>query len=329
MRDFEHNPTVLAFLKFLLGRRPQDTAARLSLYHYFKNFVGDGEVLRMALFSDFSELALRYEHWRDGRQALEDFVRNEISEFLEAGGEVEGNQEDWRKPTELSLLEVSSERDLEEILHRFLSERTPAGDVFRLLPFQQKWGFRGFSAVFSRASGGLDVDIFDPWMCVRNGNLEPLNLSRRLSYDPTLELRLETNQIVQVSAHSMARFVRHAKGIRGHFIKGYTLLKSEAFDLKELPQMPSLFYSVKSLERLFVSKESDPVYRSVTGLLEEAVKLLQDRDPDAIHFAEKARKQGQLALEHIFVDDRLLFLLLRELDRTLSQVDLRRGEAAL
>jgi hypothetical protein len=327
MRDFEHNPSVLALLKFLLGRRPQDTAARLALYHYFKNFVGDGEVLRMALFSDFSELALRFEHWREGKQGLERFVRAEIQEFLDSGGEVEGQMDDWRKPTELSLIEVGLERDLEEILHRFLGERTPAGDVFRLLPFEQKWGFRGFSAVFSRASGGIDVDIFDPWMCVRNGNLEPLNLSRRVSYDATLELQLDMNQIVQAGPHSLARFVRHPKVIRGHFIKGYTLLKSEAFELKDLSQLPSLFYAVKSLERLFVNKESDPVYQSVTGLLEEAVKLLQDRDPDSIHFAEKARKQGQLALEHIFVDDRLIFLLLRELDRTLGQFDRRRGEA--
>ena len=56
----------------------------------------------------------------------------------------------------------------------------------------------------------------------------------------------------------------------------------------------------------------------LTGLLEKASDLLAQKHPEAPRFAEAAMERGRLAFEQVFVDDRLLRLLLENLERALK-----------
>ncbi len=307
------------FLQFLLRRRPQDSAPRLSLYHYFKNFVGEGTGIRASQLSEFSEVALRFSHWRENREELTRGIVKEVEAYWNEGG-LEFDIRDWMKPTELSVFQVISDRDMADVLDRFLNERLTAGQSSRVLRNAASRFGPEFVSVQTRSNGGLEVACFDNWACIRSGNVEPLNCSRRLVYDAQLELEDEVQQCLELNPHTVVRFQRQDRMYVGHQIRGYTLLRGDTFSVHELQALPTVFCALKSVERFFVARETDPVYQNIADLLEEAVKLLQDGDPRATEIGERAKLQGEHALKHIFVDDRLIFLLLRELDRELAAI---------
>jgi len=85
-----------------------------------------------------------------------------------------------------------------------------------------------------------------------------------------------------------------------------------------LHRYPVLFYPLKRLEQFFINRKSDPMYIELTGLLEKALELMNTGHPEAFKFANAAMERGRLALEHIFPDDKLVRLLINNLEKTLA-----------
>jgi hypothetical protein len=59
------------------------------------------------------------------------------------------------------------------------------------------------------------------------------------------------------------------------------------------------------------------MYIELTNLLEQASDLMARQHPERLRFAEAAIERGRLAFEQVFVDDRLLRLLLENLERAI------------
>jgi hypothetical protein len=172
----------------------------------------------------------------------------------------------------------------------------------------------------------LSVHAFDRHLCLRDGRLEPLTEDMVIHYTPELALDgLRTSQ-VEIAPYTMARFrnesLAHSTGpvpgIRGLAVRGFTFQKSAAFEGGDLHRHPMLFYPLKRIEQFFVNRATDPMYIELTGLLEKASDLLSQKHPESVRFAEAAMERGRLAFDQVFVDDRLLRLLLENLERALQ-----------
>ena len=71
------------FAKYLLKLNPEADAARLALYHYFKNHLPSQMPLTAESLNRFYSRALSFSYWQENRAALETEVRMCVESFLE------------------------------------------------------------------------------------------------------------------------------------------------------------------------------------------------------------------------------------------------------
>jgi hypothetical protein len=165
-------------------------------------------------------------------------------------------------------------------------------------------------------------------LAIREGELTPLHMDFTLFYTPELILHSNMIQNIELGPHTAARFRTLPDGIHGHIVRGYTFQRFATMDGGGLHKYPVLFYPLKRLEQFFVNRKTDPMYIELTNLLEKALDLMSQNHPEGLKFAEAALERGRLALEHIFPDDKLVRLLINNLEKTLALESARRAPIA-
>jgi hypothetical protein len=311
---------VTTLAQHILTLEPDKDAARLCFYHYLKNLCEAVEPVTSELVNRFFARALTFQHWQQNKLVLFNEVNGILQHFQETTHQLLPLEEVYR-PEDLQVVPVESARTLELVVNKYLERHSSPYDQYRALTE----GDRMVSIVL-QGDRSLRVNVFPRVLAIREGELVPLTQDFQLHYNSDLQLQALTTQQLEIGPHTSARFRLTPAGIEGVIVRGYTFQKYSTMEGGLLHRYPILFYPLKRLEQFFVNRKSDPMYIELTGLLEKALELMNQEHPEGSKFAEAALERGRLALEHIFPDDKLVRLLINNLEKTLALESARRGE---
>jgi hypothetical protein len=304
---------------------PKVDAARLAFYHFLKNMCEPGEPLSTATLDRFFRRAMTHAHWVENKAALFDEVANCLQHFSNQNSEPIPLPP-FATAAELQIVRAESFRTVERVVEDWIQTQQGPTDQVKILrdranPARPDSDDRLIVCKLN-IDRALSVYTFDRLLALREGRLEPLVDDMVIHY--TSELAIEGHRFsqVEIGPHTIARFkndtIATSPGIRGLAVRGFTFQKSVSFEGGDLHRHPLLFYPLKRIEQFFVNRQTDPLYIELTGLLEKASDLLSQKHPESVRFAEAAMERGRLAFEQVFNDDRLLRLLLENLERALQ-----------
>lgn len=311
---------VTALAQHILTLEPDKDAARLCFYHFLKNLCDAAEPVNGELLNRFFSRALTFQHWQQNKAALFQEVNGILQHYQDATHKPLSISEMFR-PEDLQVVTAESARTLELVVNKYLERTSSPYDQYRAFPEGDR-----MVAIVLQGDRSIRVNAFPRTLAIRDGELIPLSQDFTLYYNSDLQLQPLMIQQIEIGPHTAARFRLMPEGIVGTITRGYTFQKYAALEGGLLHRYPVLFYPLKRLEQFFVNRKSDPMYIELTSLLEKALELMNEEHPEASKFAEAALERGRLALEHIFPDDKLVRLLINNLEKTLALESARRGE---
>lgn len=319
---------VTGLAQHLLSLDPAKHPVRLSLYNYLKNCCEAGDPLTRELLESFYARALVFPHWQENKSQLFDETQSSVTTYLTsiaasypAEAEVASSEfaKTW-KSADIQIVRIESQASLIRMLtKRFETELLPT-EQFRVFPE----GHDRAVAILLGQDKRLRVTLFHSSAKILDGALSPLCTDYTLSYGSDLLLEPGQLQLIDLGSHTSARFRFTNDGCKGVLLRGYTFQRYAAMDGGSLHRYPILFYPLKRIEQFFIHRKSDPMYIELTGILEKAAELLSQEHPEGIRFGSQALERGKLALEHIFPDDKLVRLLINNLEKTLALEAARR-----
>jgi hypothetical protein len=305
--------SVTALASHLLKLEPEKDAARLAFYHFLKNLCDPGEALTSSVLERFLRRSLSHEHWVEQKLALFGETSACLQHFSHE------HQEPlplppFASPFDLQVIRAESFRTLERVVETWVSQNTGPTDQVRLIPDREE------RLIVCRLSSDrrLTVNIFDRQCVIRDGGLEPLCDDHVIHYTSDLAVDPTRSSQIEIAPKTMARFRVDPSGVRGLAVRGYIFQRFLNFDGGDFHRHPALFYPLKRVEQFYVNRATDPMYVELTALLEKAVDLISQGHADGPRFAEAALERGRLAYEQVFIEDRLLRLLLENLERAMK-----------
>jgi hypothetical protein len=305
--------SVTALASHLLKLEPEKDAARLAFYHFLKNLCEPGEALTSSVLERFLRRSLANEHWVEQKLALFGETSACLQHFSHE------HQEPlplppFTSPFDLQVIRAESFRTLERVVETWISQNTGPTDQVRLIPDREE------RLIVCRLSSDrrLTVNIFDRQCVIRDGALEPLCDDHVIHYTSDLAVDPTRTSQIEIAPKTLARFRVDPSGVRGLAVRGYIFQRFLNFDGGDFHRHPALFYPLKRIEQFYVNRATDPMYVELTALLEKAVDLISQGHADGPRFAEAALERGRLAYEQVFIEDRLLRLLLENLERAMK-----------
>lgn len=296
------------FAKFLLTTDPQNNPSALATYNYIKYFENYEANLDTDFFQRMKQRLFSFNYWQQEKKQLYKF-------WLETLKAYDSQSPLDQSPEKLigqhwQIINLYNSKDLFDCLKRNVTQNTNQ----RIL-VKDKF----VAAVQRQENEELLVSRFGTGFYIENGQLVQLSPNTQLHYTVDLNLSYAKSQLLSLSNNSFARFKVSTKSYSGLILRGYCLQKHRSFQIEKLEEYSDLFYAKKRFESHFIDKTTDPFYLEVSDLIEKSIELLQNRSPEARSTGYKALKKGQEALDHIFQDDKLLRLLLKELSNQLHQ----------
>jgi hypothetical protein len=323
MTNSTQSLTVRDLAHKLLSQNPQENAARLAFYHYLKNFRQLDESVTSTLVQQFYGRALCFPFWQKNKLELAAGVKKSLDQFP--------GIENVRHADELQVLKIENIEDLQRIVLAQTQPLLREIDRLRILEMNSNENEEtsGVIRLILRPEGQLEVTVFDRWALIDGAILAPLCNDRTIIFNSKLEVAQGAFHHIELSSYTTARFNVSNQSIEGHIIKGYTFQKVESLQAESIEKIGPLFYAVKSLEKYFVNRATDPMYREVVKLIENSIQMLTETRSaqtasqslsivEMKEMALQAFDRGQQALQYLFPDDKVLFLLLRDLARTLA-----------
>lgn len=304
---------VTALAQHILALEPDKDAARLCFYHFLKNLCEAAEPVNSDLLNRFFFRAFAFAHWQTDKEHLFGEVSAILAHYQDTQ-RVQLPLEHMMRAEDTQVVALESLRTLELIVENQLRKSVAPFDQYRVL----REGSERVVTIVLQGDRALRATVYPKVALIRDGELMPLHSEHTVYYTSDLSLHPSMVHTVEISPHTSARFRNTNDGIIGTMVRGYTFQKFASLDGGSLHRYPMLFYPLKRLEQFFVNRKSDPMYIELTNLLEKALELMTNSHPDAVKFAEAALERGRLALEHIFPDDKLVRLLIINLEKTLA-----------
>lgn len=297
-------------IKHLSENNPQANPARLTFLNFLSSLADEESLVTTELLESFFSNCMDYAHWLQNRTQLSQEIRELLTDHLDLTG--------LKWPEEMQIIELDQLSDLTDALQLFLNSIYKKGEKYRLIIEPDK----KILAIVLNPDQSITVRSFDRKMMIRHGQLEPLKKDFALYYTPDLELDPNRVQQMEIAPFVIAQFQTGQDAVTGSLVRGY--LCQKFFDLKgeNIAAYPKLFYAIKRLEKNFINRQTDPFYQQTISALEKTIENVRLGDEDAIESSMDVLAQAQNALEYVFGGDKLLSLLIRDLQHTLS---LRRG----
>ena len=162
----------------------------------------------------------------------------------------------------------------------------------------------------------IEIQVFLPRVYIQNGELTPLPAVTRLKYSSDLELIEDMDQMVAGEGSSTYLFT-----ISSGVVHGYSLrlpsFSTEDVIAGRLQKNIKLMSTIKQLERYFIDPHSDPFYQSICKEIEDAQTNLDN--PMDRSRAEQVLRRARLHYREIFPNDKLLLLLITNLEHKLNK----------
>lgn len=298
--------------KVLSALNPQGHPARLALLNYLNALPMSTAPFDAEILQNFIAYCLDYPHWQQNKSELAREIRSVLS-LLREQGALDLGISNVRLPDQLQIIDIQNDADFTDALQVYL--RATLGDLdFRLIPDQKK-----VFALILRKDRSLEVRKYDRKFLIQNGQLEPLRQDLCLHYRPDLELCERSLQNIEIAPFVSVHFRGPMEQVSGVAVRGYLCQKSWEFRDQPLQSFPKLFLSLKHIEQLFISRESDAFYQGMVSEIEKSLTLLRLRDATGAMQATQTLLQAQTCLEAVFTGDKLLGLLVRDLERQLAE----------
>ncbi len=304
------------FGKFLYELRPQSNPSRLTLYNYIRNFSDLNSPFLPDTIHRFYFKALSFEHWQKNSLELAQEVQSCLQKFL--GTTLQESQwKNLKHSDEIQIIKFFHKKDQLEMIQYFFKNK------------KINYNFQIYSdkgslahAVLAFPHGPIHVYTFDDQAAVIQGQLKPLCLDRKIEYTSSLELAQNTKQSLHISNFIGANFQHRGEIIAGEYIRGYTLQAYKRFEAYSLQEELQIFYAIKKIERFFIDRATEPLYVELIQVLEQTIQFLKKNHPGSVELAQKAYLRGQNALENLFIDDKMIPLLLKEIQHLLIEKDI-------
>jgi hypothetical protein len=300
--------------QYLLKLDPQKNVGRTTFYHFLKNYCDVAEPLSADIISRFYRRALTFQYWQTNQQTLGQTVEQDFLAFHNETP-VAFDPKAVRHSHQMQLIELRYEQDIEPFLNSHLMDHQRAGERVKVLRLED---FRWMALRLS-SSGLLDVEVYGPWALISGSDLTPMEPLTKLSYSSHLDLMPHGMNWVETAPLTTARFQILENGVHGHTVRGYTLQKYEALQGGSLNQHAEIFFALKKIERHFVQTETDPFYQELIALLEKSYNMLASNHPDCQRMAQLAVQKGHQALKSVFPHDKLLLLLVTNIEFLLNK----------
>ncbi len=300
-------------LKFVSDLNPQNTPTRLSFFNYLRGFPSAESDLTPDVIQGFFNYSMDYPHWVGNKQQLS----REVQFLLENFNSFYQKKFDTsflKYPLKMQVIEIDDSVDLLEAVHSYLKHKYPNGEKFRVLPDQSKRAI----AIVLRKDKSLEVRTYDKKFTIREGRLEPLRDDLALYYTPDLELSSEHTHKIEVAPYITAQFRFQNEKVTGVLLRGYVFQKLAEFKNDPLQEQTRLLFPIKRLEQFFVDRGTDPYYQDLIAQLERTCSLVQQNDQEALKWSSIVLNKAEMALDNVFLGDKLMTLLVRDLRHALT-----------
>lgn len=301
-------------IKFVSDLNPQNTPTRLCFFNFLRGYGAPEQELTPEFIDLFFAYCMDYPHWATNKNPL----GHEVQFLLENFNGFYQQKFDLSPihfPQFSQLIEIEQFSDLVELVQEYLKTQYAAGDKIRIVSDQNKRAI----AIILKEDRSLDVRTFDKKFTVRQGKLVPLRRDLGLFYTPELELDPSKTQKIEVAPYITAQFKVQNDRVTGQLIRGYVFQKLLELKNDPLKEQTRLLYPIKRLEQFFLDRRSDPFYQDLTSQLERTCALVQQGNSEALKWSSIVLNQAETALENVFLGDKLLALLIKDL-RHASQI---------
>lgn len=301
-------------LKFVSDLNPQNTPTRLSFYNFLRGFPHPDDALSPELIESFFNYCMDYPHWASNKQQL----GHEVQFLLENFNSFYQQKFDLtpiRFPQNMQMIEIEHFSDLIDAVSSHVAGLCAEGEKFRILPDQNKRAI----AIILRADKGLEIRCYDRKFTIRNGQLEPLRKDLVLYYTPDLELSSHHTHKIEVAPYITAQFRILNGKVTGSLLRGYVFQKLQEMKNELLQDQTRLLFPIKRLEQFFVDRRTDPYYNDLVSELERTCALIQQGDSEALNWGSIILNRAETAVENVFMGDKLLNLLLRDLRHAIGE----------
>jgi len=302
---------VQALIKYLSENNPQSTPVHLALFNYLSHVANTQELMTAELLENFFAMCLDYTHWQQNREQLGREIQELLGEHVDMTG--------LKLPVQTQVVELENLSDVTDALQCYLNSIYKKGEKYRLI----MEGEKKILCIVLMPDQSICIRTFDRKMMVRHGQLEPLKKDLILYYNSNLELVPDQMQRLEVGPFVTAQFVTSAEGVQGSLVRGFQHQKFFDLQGESLGSYPKLFYCVKRIEQYFLQRQSDPFYQETVAALEKTNEKMRLHELDSFQDAVDVMARAQNILEYVFTGDKLLSLLIRDLQHTLSQKNSR------
>jgi hypothetical protein len=281
--------------------------------NYLVHECDSSEHLTATLLQNFIQESLVYPHWWQNRKEL----RQEVQEFVAALCRAHREEFDLKEvtwPDQMQLIEIEQVQDWSDAVNSYLSYQHRGGDKFRLIHDEL---LGKMIAVILNPKGGLTLRMFDRKFFIRDGALVPLRENLAVHFDQNLELAVRAPQKVETAAFITSKFFCENNRLFGNTVRGYFFQKIQEFTNDSAEAHAKIFYTLRRLESHFLKRENDPFYQNMTADLEHGVKMIRLGDDQFVSSAPDLLSRAQNAIDYVFPNDKLLSLLLRDLQYTM------------
>lgn len=313
--------SVTQLAQFLLKLNPQNSVARLAFYHWVKNLMDLESEFELRMIEQFYEHAMQVPYWQTAHRELGESVQADLIAFAHSHP-LNFDLKDLRHVNTWQTIELLNGHDFYQVLKESNSNADPDKSKYVALSGQQ------ILQIQVTAASGIDVAVYSNRVRIDGRLLKPLSPLTRLRYNSTLDLLPGVPQLLQTSHLKWARFQVADGTCHGLLLQGHTFQKTEAFMGRPVNQYPELYYSLKRLERHFIDLNSDPLYQELITMLEKANAMAGSHHPEATRLVEVALQKGQLAIKNIFPNDKLLTLLVTNLEYRITDGQPQRSAPA-
>jgi hypothetical protein len=300
-------------LKFVSELNPQNTPTRLCFYNFIKAVANPEDLLTRDLIEMFFHYALDYAHWATNKTQLGNEVRTLLQNF-NSYYQQKFDLKDIRFPQAVQIVELEHIQDQIDAAGCYVAGLCGPDDKYKIINDQN----RRLVSVILRADRSIEAHVFDKKFTIRGGLLEPLRKNQVLYYTPELQLSPGHLHRLDVAPYLTAQFSVQDEKVSGVLMRGYLFQKLQDFKSEKLVELARLHFAVKRLEQFFVDRRTDNYYQDLVHQLERTQALVQQGDPEAMQWSSVILGQAETALEHIYIHDKLLALLVRDLKHTVQ-----------
>ncbi len=301
-------------------------AARLALLNFLINFYEPDAKVDAKIFENFYQQAIGFSFWQENWAHLSTQVKFCATQIAKKNRNAQIPSE-WLNGELLQPVRIQNSQNLTTLIYKYLEKNLSSACQFKIIKTEEEY----WIAVILDENQKLSVRIFNDTFILSDAELIPASRDFQVSYNLDLHLAENFYQHIPIGPHTSARFRMTERGVVGRILRGYTFQKFDDLNGGALSQYASVFYPFKKFEQFYINLKTDPFYNEMIYALEQATEMLQksdlnlNRSSRAIAQAETSLQKAKQASEAIFPNDKMLGLLISNLEKTLALKNLYEG----